>query len=272
MPTESHPVPQLSAPSRAFWLWAIAAVLGAGLWLHGPIAQWADYHAFADRRSWLEIPNAANVLSNLPFLVAGCWGSWRMRAGRVQGPGAAAWRAFGIALICTAAGSTIYHWAPSDATLVGDRLPIAWACAALLCAFLAERVHPRRGDARALGAALLIATLTVGYWWISESAGRGDLRPYLYLQALPMLLVPAALWLHPAPATAPVTPARAWWAVLSLYAAAKLMEMADHLVFASTGLVSGHTLKHLLAAAGAAWLLGAATQAGCAAINSGSRR
>lgn len=272
MPTESHPVLQAQAPSRALWLWAIAAVLGAAMWLHGPIAQWADYHAFADRRTWLDIPNAANVLSNLPFLIAGCWGLWRMRAGRAQGPAAAAWRIFGAALICTAAGSTIYHWAPSNATLVGDRLPIAWACAALLCAFLAERVHPRWGDARALGAALLCATLAVGYWWVSEGAGRGDLRPYLYLQALPMLLVPAALWLRLPPTMEIATSARAWWAVLGLYAAAKLMEMADRVVFMSVGLVSGHTLKHLLAAAGAAWLLGAATQASAAAINSGSRR
>ena len=38
---------------------ALVAVVIAALWWHGPIAQWADYHAFADARPWLGIPNAA---------------------------------------------------------------------------------------------------------------------------------------------------------------------------------------------------------------------
>jgi len=51
------------------------------------------------------------------------------------------------------------------------------------------------------------------------------------------------------------------------------MEVADHAVLEATGIVSGHTLKHLLAAAGAAWLLGAAARTRrAAAIRSGSRR
>ena len=38
---------------RASWL-ALATVALAGLlWAHGPIGQWADYHAFADDRAWL---------------------------------------------------------------------------------------------------------------------------------------------------------------------------------------------------------------------------
>ena len=70
------------AGSRAFsrsGLLALAAAVLAGLlWAHGPIGQWADYHAFADRRAWLGLPNAADVLSNLPFLAAGAWAVWRM--------------------------------------------------------------------------------------------------------------------------------------------------------------------------------------------------
>ena len=66
----------------------------------------------------------------------------------------------------------------------------------------------------------------------------------------------------------------AWWAVLGCYAAAKLMEMADHAVFDTVAVVSGHTLKHLLAAAGAAWLLAAATRSRDrrAPLSSDSRR
>jgi hypothetical protein len=106
-------------------------VLAGLLWAHGPIGQWADYHVFADRRAWLGLPNAADVLSNLPFLAIGVWALWRLRRAPAASPSLAAWRAFAVALVLTAVGSAIYHWAPSNASLVGDRLPIAWACAAL---------------------------------------------------------------------------------------------------------------------------------------------
>jgi len=270
----SSPSPSSLLPaSRALWLGLAALGLGAALWAHGPIAQWADYHAFADQRAWLGVPNAANVLSNLSFLAVGAWALWRLSTAGTTSPSIRAWRLFGAALVGTAVGSSVYHWAPSNATLVFDRLPIAWACAALLCAFLAERVSARWCSLRALGAALAVATLSVAVWWASDGAGQGDLRLYLYVQFLPMLLVPLGLWLRLPMTATSATPANAWWTVLACYALAKLMEMADHAVFGAIAAVSGHTLKHLLAAAGAALLLRAvvrARQAG--AVSSGSRR
>ena len=58
---------------------------------------------------------------------------------------------------------------------------------------------------------------------------------------------------------------RDWCVVLVLYAAAKLLEIADHAVLEWLTVLSGHTLKHLLAAAAAAWMLRAA-------VSYGSRR
>ena len=259
-------------PPRAFWLALAAFLLAAVLWRHGPIAQWADYHAFADQRGWLGLPNAANVLSNLPFLGVGAWALWQLRLAPAASPSAGAWRLFALALIGTAIGSSVYHWAPSNASLVGDRLPIAWACAALLSAYLCERVRTPWSRLPALFGGLAIATFAVAFWWTTERAGQGDLRPYLYLQFLPMLLVPLGLVLR-LPATTPVaTPARAWWALLACYAAAKLLEMADHGVFDVLAGLSGHTLKHLFAAAGAALLLRAVVRAQVPELSSGSRR
>ena len=40
----------------------------------GPIAQDPDYHKFADTRKIAGIPNAFDVISNLPFVIAGFWG------------------------------------------------------------------------------------------------------------------------------------------------------------------------------------------------------
>ena len=59
---------------KASWLLVAAATLALALGLHGPIAQWASYHAFADARAWLGLPNAQNVLSYLPFALLGLWG------------------------------------------------------------------------------------------------------------------------------------------------------------------------------------------------------
>jgi hypothetical protein len=241
------------------WLTALAAMSVVALWWHGPIAQWPDYHAFADSRSWLGVPNAANVLSNLPFAAVGAWGMWRMRHATfgLDGRGDRPWWLFNLALICTAAGSAFYHWAPDNDALALDRLPIAWACAALLCGFFADRVHVRWAGWPALAGALVFATLSVAYWWWTERQGQGDLRAYLFVQLAPMLLVPATLWLR-LPARQPnVIRNMTWWLVLGLYALAKVAELGDRWMLAATQYASGHMLKHLLAATAAACLVAA---------------
>jgi hypothetical protein len=253
--------PTAVPPSRARWLALAAVALLVGLLLHGPVAQWDNYHAFADSRTWLALPNAADVLSNLPFLLAGARGVYGVSRGSGNWPSRNAWLLFCVALMCTSAGSTFYHWAPNNAALVFDRIPIAWACVALSGALLAEHVHPRWANPLLLAAAALIATGAVAYWWFTEQRGVGDLRPYLFVQILPMLLVPLALLLRLPALEAGSTPASAWWAVLGLYAAAKATELADHAILAATGWVSGHTLKHLLAAAAAAWIVHAVIRA-----------
>jgi hypothetical protein len=43
-----------------------------------------------------------------------------------------------------------------------------------------------RGGAR-------VATLSVAFWWLTERAGQGDLRLYLFVQMLPMILVTLGL-------------------------------------------------------------------------------
>jgi len=54
---------------RSFWLALAVFVVAAVLWAHGPIAQWVDYHAFADARAWLGVPNAA-ILMPLGFFLS----------------------------------------------------------------------------------------------------------------------------------------------------------------------------------------------------------
>lgn len=271
MPTDSILPRPLSASSRLVpMLLGLAVLLAVALVAHGPIAQWASYHAFADQRAAFGLPHAADVLSNLPFTAVGLWGLRRLRGGEAA-PATLAWRLFCVALIGTAAGSTLYHLAPDNAALVFDRLPIAWACAALLCGFVAERIDGRAGRLGVLALALAGATASVAFWWWGESHGAGDLRTYLFVQFLPMLVVPATL-VADRRVRPDVVGARTWWTVLALYASAKAMELADHAVFAALGVVSGHTLKHLLAAAGAAALVAGLSRLPRQKISCGSPR
>jgi hypothetical protein len=92
--------------------------------------------------------------------------------------------------------------------------------------------------------------LSVVYWKISESHGAGDLRFYAFVQYFPLILVPLLLWLFPALYTRSVD----YLGVLGFYLAAKLAEHFDAFIFRLTHAVSGHTLKHLLAAAAVVWI------------------
>lgn len=215
----------------------VAALVIAGL-IHGPIAQLANYHAFADRSIVLGVPHAGDVVSNLGFAVVAVWGLLRLPA---TGHGGAGYRLFLVSLLLTAFGSAVYHLAPDDARLVWDRLPIATACAGLLAGVRGEAL---RRDSRSAAAWLsLFAVFSVAWWYGSELEGNGDLRPYLLLQILPLLLIP--LW--QAIGDTPWRERRAFAAALVLYALAKWAEINDHEIAAVTAPLTGHTLKHLLA-------------------------
>lgn len=219
---------------------------------YGVIVQPADYHDFADHSEFAGLPRAADVLSNLGFALVGIWGWWRLAARaehplmRVGWPG---YRLFLAGLVLTAFGSAWYHLAPDDLRLVWDRLPIALACAGLIAAVRAETVarHDPRIEAAALA---LFGIASVAWWHFTNDNGAGDLRPYLLLQLLPIVLIPLWQWLHGSDRRD-----RLWFgAALALYVVAKLAELNDHELLAASSFLSGHTLKHLLATL-AAWLI-----------------
>jgi hypothetical protein len=83
-------------------------------------------------------------------------------------------------------------------------------------------------------------------WW----AWDGNLVPYYVVQFYPLVAILLLLVLFPARYTRGADLVIA----LALYVAAKEVETYDRPIYQALGLVSGHTLKHLLAAAGAAWL------------------
>jgi hypothetical protein len=237
-----------SVRSRVVVVAALALASAFALLLAKPIPQSQSYHAFADARALAGVPNFGNVASNVPFAITGALAAWRAPSWWARLDTKAErwiWAVFFAGVFLTAFGSSYYHLAPSHDRLFWDRMPMAVAFMALFAAQLGERVHPRLTSM--LGAPLVVLGLgSVLYWNLTERAGTGDLRPYIFVQAFPILSLPVMLGFFPAR----YTRAGDLWAILGLYAMAKVLEATDAPIYGLTGgAVSGHSLKHLAAGA-----------------------
>ncbi len=230
---------------------AVAAAVAIALLSRPPIAQDQAYHLMADRRPMLGIPNALNVLSNIPFGVAGVLGLLSVFSPR---PGARPfndpWERWPYAALfagtaLTTAGSAYYHLAPDNARLVWDRLPMTVGFMGLLTAVIAERSSLTLGR-RLFVPLLAFGALSVAYWYWTELRGAGDLRPYALAQFGSLLAVLLLLVLY----DPRYSGTRYLFAGVGAYVAAKVFELADQAIFSLGHLVSGHSLKHVAAAAG----------------------
>jgi len=116
---------------------------------------------------------------------------------------------------------------------------------AWLAAIVSERVGTWAG-LRLLPLFVAAGVGSAAWWGWSEARGMGDLRFYLLLSLVPVLLVPLLLRLYPPRYSGD----RAILAVIGLYLLSLLFDLGDRPVFELTGgWVSGHTLKHVIAAA-----------------------
>lgn len=227
---------------------ALAAVCAAiALIVARPWPQDPGYHHFADTRRLAGIPNALNVLSNLPFLIAALY-AWRTTPRLAPGDRRLPARIYALGLGLTGIGSAIYHAFPGDSTLVLDR-------AGMIVAFMAT-VALLAGDyaGRSVNATLVIAELagmaSLAIWRYAD-----DLRLYGVVQAFPALM----LILLPLFFRSRYTRGGLLAYVVVFYVVAKVCELFDRQVYAATQqLVSGHSLKHIAAAAASmaivAWL------------------
>jgi hypothetical protein len=196
------------------------------------------YHNFADQRGVAGIPNLANVVSNIPFLAVGIIGLALCLRQRKTGA-SASWTTFFVGIALVSFGSGYYHLTPDNATLVWDRLPMTVAFMGLFVALLSEHMH------ESLGRFLLVPALAVGLASVAWWRYAGDLRFYYWVQLAPLLLIPVSLALFP-----PRYTHRAYLLYgLAFYVLAKIAEIFDQELFALTShSVSGHSVKHLLAA------------------------
>ena len=235
-------------------------VLAGLIWLAvtPPFGQDRTYHDFADQRPMLGIPHALNVVSNAPFVIFGLLGIlFVVRPSNWNNPQvfAACWERWALLTLfvfvtLTGIGSSYYHAQPSNSTLFWDRLPLTVVFMTFFVLVFADRVSPRLGPWLWLPL-VAMGIFGVAYWHWSESQGRGDIRFYGLVQFLPLLMLPVILLAFPARRfrTADLV------AILAWYGLAKLLELLDGQVYSANGIVSGHTLKHLVAALGALWML-----------------
>lgn len=238
----------MTTNGKTIVLVVIVAIIIIGTAFVDPIAQDQQYHQFADRASYFNIPNTINVVSNLFFALVGLYGLICLCIRRsliVIDSIFPLYVTFFAALVVIAPGSAYYHWMPDNQSLVWDRLPITLAFMSFFTIILAERLSLR--IAKNLFLPLIIAgVLSIVYWHYGELAGKGDLRPYGLVQFLPMLLIPIILLMFDAKFT---WDGALWW-FLGCYLVAKVFEVFDDQIFDFLSVISGHSLKHLLASIG----------------------
>jgi len=261
-----HPVGQRANGERAglisrkAGLWSLVAittilVVVVLLLPRIPLPQW--YHAFADQRVCLGVPNFWNVVSNLPYAIVGVWGlvflaqldseelSHHFVSRKERWP----YLILFAGLVLIAFGSSYYHMHPDNARLLWDQLPMTIVFMSLVSALVLERISLRAG-LWLLPVLLLIGGGSVLQWYWSEVHGVGDMRFYATVQGYSVLFLFLALLLPPR-----YTRGRDLIVIAGLYGFAKLLEALDRVIFRWGGVVSGHTLKHLVSGVAGYWIL-----------------
>ena len=218
---------------------------------------------FADTRAWGALPNALDVLTNLPFAFMGVLGLHALsrleRVHEASWPRAAeslplntldcAWLFF-AGLIATAAASTFFHLQPDVLRLAADRAGMAIACAGIVGVAACEGVSPRAGGADAWFA-LAAGLLSVAIYHES-----GNVMPWAVVQFGSMALLLGLAMSRPRRHGPPALGLNLG-AVVGIYAIATVFGPADAQMFGATGgWVAGHAVKHVIAALAAlpVWL------------------
>ena len=212
------------------------------------VSQDPEYHNFVDQRNISGIPNFWNVVTNVPFLVLGITGFFKIQKQVLTGVLPDLFKAhltFFLGLFLTGLGSGYYHFDPSNSTLVGDRMAITVTFMSFFVLIFGESISTRTAS-RLLVPLLFLGLASVVYWNITENMGTGDLRFYALVQFLPMLIIPLLLLFY----GSCLSGRRLILAIIMVYGLAKIAEMFDEQIYEWIGL-SGHSLKHLIAAFGA---------------------
>ena len=217
------------------------------MFFQAPIPQSIEYQSFVDGRTIFEIVNFYNVASNLPFLLVGLYAIVLLKDNKLDiNPKIKHLyyiMSFGVIMVFF--GSSYFHFEINNKTLFFDRLPMVIVFMSLFSIVISEFVDLKIGK-KLFPFLLAIGLISIIYWIIGESYGVGDLRLYALVQFLPMLLIPIILLTFKSQSKNP-TP---YWYLLVGYILAKIFEHFDAQVFEVLSVISGHSIKHIIAAFG----------------------
>lgn len=219
---------------------SLPLVIAVPFMLAPVIEQPASYHLFADMRAFCGVPNFGDVASNFGFLCVGVFGLFQSK--RVpRNPASRAWMVMFAGVVLVALGSAYYHLAPNNDTLVWDRLHMTVAFTAMTVAVLTEFAWAKF-ERVALAPVVIIGAASVLVWYLT-----GDLRMYFWVQIASVAAALFAIFAFE-------KSARYRLYILAaglLYGMAIVAEQLDHQIYdVLFPVMSGHTLKHLLAASG----------------------
>lgn len=244
--------PVLNRRATVTLMLAMALAGVVGLWAWGPVVLVSHMHHFADQREWGGMPNALNVWSHLPLIPVGIWGLWRVSRLSTSEPLRWIWCWFFICQLLATIGGMVYHWAPDDASFIWDQVPKSGASTLFAFAFLAERVNRRFGQPISIATGL-IAALLGGLWWMYtlDQIRLGDLRPLMWLEMLPALLVAAGAWTL----QGHLLSRQDWLRSQISFVLAQALDWGDQWIFLQSHFtISGHSLRHLALAACCGWV------------------
>ena len=175
----------------------------------------ASYHNFADKRTFMGIPNAMDVISNIAIVIPALYLLQKQKK----------FSLLSIHILLIALASTYYHLQPTDDRIFWDMLFIATTHVVLLSYFIKDEYS----------IILYIGSiLTVVYW-----KQYNDLRPYiLLLIGIPLYIISLIYknkkvnnYLYP---------------IVIFGIMARVIEHNDHYVYKMTSnMISGHTAKHI---------------------------
>jgi preprotein translocase subunit SecG len=210
-----------------------------------PISQNNAYNEFSDGRIIWGIPNFFNVISNLPFIIIGTYGFYIILKASMPATIQFIYGWLFLGIIMTGLGSGFYHWTPANEHLVYDRIPMTIIFMSFFSATVAELIDQKWGGLILLPL-LLLGIFSVLWWYHTESLGQGDLRLYGFVQYYPMLAIPLVIFLFPSQENKLLIQGLKY--VIIWYVFAKICEHFDEQIFQITGILSGHSLKHIAAA------------------------
>lgn len=227
---------------KNLFLFILTTFLLTILWQYLPSSDKDSYFLFADNLTRFGINNCSDVLSNLGFLVASIYGLFILKSSnKIPISYKTPLITIIVGAFLTCFGSAYFHNNPNSDTLFWDRMPMTIGFSGVVILMLMDRLHYHK-LVIPLSIVLVMTGLLTVFGWHTKIF---TLRPYLIVQYGCLIFTFLTLLLTKPSYIKTGTMLFA----LSFYVLAKLTEKYDILIFNITSnAISGHTIKHLLAA------------------------